>query len=497
MNPQVVIVGGGPTGLLLGCELRLAGVRVTVLERLPEPGNESRSLVLGNRSVESLNQRGLDRFSGAPRAREFKFGMIDLTAAVPAEALPVRAPQWQVEEMLRERALRLGVDLRPGHEAVGLEQDEESATVDVRHDGGSYRLTALYVAGCDGAHSTVRKLSGIGFPGTEATVSAVTGEMILPDDPFDGRVFIELFASGMVSVIPLGDGLHRVASVEFGTQPPPRGVPVTAEEIRESVRRVSGLDLRFGEIKWTSRFGDATRLAETYRRGRVVLAGDAAHIHFPAGGPGMNTGLQDVANLGWKLAAAVAGWAPPGLMDTYHTERHLVGERVCDYSRAQISLMHPLNRIGPLRDLFAGIIGAGRAEAGRYLVEAMTGLDIAYPVEGDHPLTGRRVPHVPLVADGGATSVPRLLHEGRGVLLDLSEGTADLREADAWRDRIDVVAARPAPELDAVAVLIRPDGYAAWAAGPDTADVAEGLRQALTTWFGESVRPPARAGRPK
>jgi hypothetical protein len=314
---------------------------------------------------------------------------------------------------------------------------------------------------------------------------------VLLEDSAPLRIGPDLHPLGMFAVIPMEEGVHRVTVLEFGTPPPTDDPPVTIAEVRERAHRVAGVDLGLrDEGHLLSRLGGATLLAANYRAGRVFLAGDAAHVHMPFGGQGLNTGIQDAANLGWKLAAAVNGWAPASLLDTYHDERHPVGEQVCENTKAQMSLLHPLERIGPLRDLLGELLRF--QDVTQYLFEVLSAVNIQYPVhypdragaQPEHPLLGRRLPHVPITVAGTTTTTAETLRGSRGVLLDLTDGAA-APDLSGWEDRVDRVTAQPTERIDAAVVLARPDGYVVWAerSGVD----AEGLRLALATWFGAPV----------
>jgi 2-polyprenyl-6-methoxyphenol hydroxylase-like FAD-dependent oxidoreductase len=505
MNRDVVIVGGGPVGLMLATELRLAGVDVTVLERLLDPTGFSKALGLGGRSVDMLDHRGLlERFSTnlSPIDLRFAhFGGIPLDVAQLGSSRPRFLPiqQARVEQLLEERAYELGAKMRWGHELTGLQQDEDGVTIDVRDPNGDYQLRTRFLVGCDGGHSIVRKLAGIAFPGLAPTVLNRLGDVTIPAEvaqpthyALPGGIRIPFgitrTATMSIAIVPLGSGIHRVV---VGEPYPPsfdRSAPMTLDELQASVRRAIGADLPMSEPRWLSRFTDASRQAERYRAGRVLLAGDAAHVHLPAGGPGLNTGLQDAVNLGWKLAAEVQGWAPAGLLDTYHAERHPVGARVLMHTRAQGVLLSEDERVLALRELFRELLEDQQTL--RHIVDMLQGTDIHYDMDGGteyHPLLGRWAPDLTLVSAEGATCVAQLMHRARGVLLDLA-GRAALRDiAAGWTDRVDVVAARcegqPAP---ADALLIRPDGYVAWvaASGEPDEDAQPGLRRTLATWFG-------------
>ncbi|MCX5139086.1 rifampin monooxygenase [Streptomyces sp. NBC_00338] len=486
---DVIVVGGGPTGLMLAAELRLHDVRVVVLERLTEPTGESRGQGLHTRSVEIMDQRGLlDRFLAVSETFQAGglFGGIRKPwpdALDTAHPYGVATPQPVTERLLQEHALELGTEIRHGCEVVGLnrstEGDEERdgaggarAGVTVELADGT-ELRARYVVGCDGGRSTVRKLLGVGFPGLPATVETLLGEMEVAEDPETvAAVVAEVRRTQLrFGVSPPENGVCRVVVPADGVSDD-RSAPPTLEEFRQRLRAVAGTDFGVHTPRWLSRFGDATRQAEHYRAGRVLLAGDAAHIHPPTGGQGLNLGVQDAFNLGWKLAATVNGWAPDGLLDSYHTERHPVGAAVLDNTRAQIALLGTDPGATALRELFSKLMDF--EEVNRYVTGLITAVDVRYDFGDGHPLLGRRLRDVEL-KQGRLYS---LMHAGRGLLLD---GTGRLSVA-GWEDRVDHVVAT-AQELDVPAVLLRPDGHVAWAG-----EEQEDLRAVLLRWFG-AARP--------
>ena len=460
MVEDVIIVGAGPTGLMLACELALAGVRPVVLERLDEPSGQSKALGIIGRAVDVLDCRGLlDRFPPEARGPGFlHFGLIplDLSGLDDLGLRAVMVRQAETERVLAERAGQLGVEVRRGCEVTGLRQDEDGVTLDA---GGTLR--ARFVVGCDGGRGAVRALAGIDFPGLAPTRLARLGEVELVGEPPPGA-------------FPVGAGVHRVVSHEPYPDGFDRDAPMTVDELRDSVRRTTGQDLVVGRVHWLTRFTDASRQAARYRSGRVLVAGDAAHVHLPAGGPGINTGLLDAVNLGWKLAATVQGWAPPGLLDTYHDERHPEGERVLLSTRAQTAIGGEGQHVPALREVLGRLF---RHEAARReVLNLMHGLDARYG-DGDG-LVGRWMPELALTTGRAA----ELLRTPKAVLLDF-DGVSDA--VGGWRDRVRVVAAGcdrpPAPGL-----LIRPDGHVAWAGG-------EGLRDALSAWLGPADRVAATA----
>ncbi|MET9297304.1 FAD-dependent monooxygenase [Streptomyces sp. NPDC003077] len=501
MDHDVVVAGGGPVGLLLGCELRRAGVRVLVVDRLMEPAGHDRAGVLHTRTVEYLDLRGLlDRFkegmdtvSGLPFAGMFGRGLDHglLTTRHPYSLL---VPQSRTEELLARHAAELGVPFHRGHEVTAVRQDDDGVTVRLATPEGERTVRASYLVGCDGGRSTVRRLAGIGFPGYGARVNALIGYVTTPEKNVPRRW--QRTAHGIVVLaFPPEGGTGRVVVVEYDRPPSSPTEPVTLEELRAGVRRVYGRELDLREpVLWMSRFSDATRQAETYRDGRIFLAGDAAHVHFPIGGQGLNTGFHDAMNLGWKLAARIAGWAPPGLLDTYHDERHRAGRRMLLLTRAQLALMHPDEQhVTALREVFEELLAL--EDTNRLLTAALNGLDLRYgPDEGEgdagHPLLGRFAPDLDVEVDGTPTRTAELLRSARGVLLDLTAHGGPARTAAPWADRVDVVTARRADTTGhppATALLIRPDGHVAWAAGePSSGDrpPEDGLTDALARWFG-------------
>jgi 3-(3-hydroxy-phenyl)propionate hydroxylase len=499
MDADVVIAGAGPTGLMLACELRLAGVDVVVIERLPERSGESRAGGIHSRTLEVLDQRGiLDRFLAVGDLQpvgHFSGLYLEFDESESRHPYPLMILQSAIEQLLEEWAAELGVRVRRSSEVSGIRQDGTGVTVELSTaEAGTATLRARYLVGCDGGRSTVRKLAGIDFPGTEATMTALIGDVELPDLDED-YIWIRRCADGDYSAIAFEPGWFRVITSEYD-RVVDRDEPTTFEQLRESLIRLAGTDYGMHSPRWVSRFNDAARQAAQYRQGRVLLAGDAAHIHFPAGGQGLNMGVQDAVNLGWKLASVVRGQAPESLLDSYHAERHPVGERVLHNTRAQSALARPGAQSDALREVFGSLMVFD--DVNRYLRGMLTALDIRYPVDGDHLLAGRRVPDADLKTTDGASRVYELLHAGRPVLLDL-RGSAELAAvAGGWADRVDLVEARseddhwPVPGMDEVpapaALLIRPDGHVAWAADTGGAPEIAGLRTALTTWFGPAVQ---------
>ncbi|MFB7104376.1 FAD-dependent monooxygenase [Streptomyces hydrogenans] len=482
MDVSVVIVGAGPAGLALAGELRLAGVGVVVLERLAAPTGESRGLGLTIRTMETFDQRGLlPRFGDPETSPQGHFGGIPLDFGVldGAHRAAKAVPQSLTEGVLESWARGLGADLRRGHAFLGFGEDADGVLVRAEGPDGPLELTARYLVGADGGRSAVRKAAGFDFPGTEATTELLLADVRGVEVP--ARGIGELVPGGMVMSAPLGDGVHRLIVGERGTPPRRRTAPPRFEEVADTYKRLTGHDIAHGRPVWVSAFTDAARLVTEYRRGRVLLTGDAAHIHLPAGGQGMNTGIQDSVNLGWKLAAVLRGKAPAALLDTYHSERHAVGRRLLANTQAQSLLILGGAEVGPLREVLGELVAY--EEVARHLAAKVSGVEIRYDVgAGTHPLLGARLPALPLAVAGRSTGSPALLHRGRGVLLDLDDNPWLRRRAAPWSDRVDVVTAAPEAPVphDSAAVLLRPDGYVAWAAPGSHDD----LPTALDRWFG-------------
>jgi 2-polyprenyl-6-methoxyphenol hydroxylase-like FAD-dependent oxidoreductase len=496
-----VIAGGGPTGLMLAGELALAGVDVVIVERRPNQDLAgSRAGGLHARTIEVLDQRGIvDRFLAEGQKAQvagFAGTRFDISD------FPTRHPYglglWQnhIERILAGWVDELKVPIHYGTEVTGFAQDDTGVDVTLS-DGRSLR--AGYLVGCDGGRSLIRKEAGIEFPGWDPTTSSLIAQVEMAEEPPLGirRDARGVHALGRVDY-KIRDG--QIVYADSG----PIGVMLTEEhvgatteptlrELREGLISVYGTDYGIQDVIWISRFTDTTRQAAAYREGRVLLAGDAAHVHSPIGGQGLNTGVQDAVNLGWKLAEVVHGTAPDSLLDTYQAERHPVGARVLRDTMAQTALMRFDDRSEAARGIVSELLSMD--EPRRRFAARMSGLDIQYDLGEGHALLGRRMPDLDLVTGDRRLRVFTLLHEARGVLINLGEpGAIDIRP---WTDRVQLVDATHEGtwELPAIgvvpapaAVLIRPDGYVAWV-GVRT---QLGLAEALTTWFGPpAAAPPA------
>ena len=495
MSHAVVIAGGGPTGLMLAGELALAGVDVAIVERrLNQDLAGSRAGGLHSRTIEILDQRGIaDRFlSEGQIAQVAGFANVRLDISDFPTRHPYGLALWQnhIERILAGWVGELPVTFYRGREMTGLAQDDAGVDIALA-DGGSLR--ADYLVGCDGGRSVVRKAAGIAFPGWDPTTSSLIAQVEMTEEPELGirRTSSGVNALGKVEYeIKNGEVVYQpggtvgvvLAESQIGTGEP------TLADLRERLIAVYGTDYGVHSPSWLSRFTDMTRQAATYRSGRVLLAGDAAHVHSPVGGQGLNMGVQDAVNLGWKLAQVVKRTAPETLLDTYHAERHPVAARVLRNTMAQVALMRVDDRVEALRDTVSELLSMD--EPRKRFAAMMSGLDIRYDLGDGHPLLGRRMPDLDLVTADGQLRVFSLLHDARPVLLNFGDpGAFDIAP---WADRVRLVDANYAgtwelPVLGPVtapnAVLIRPDGYVAWV-GDGT---QRGLTDALARWFGQSA----------
>ncbi|MEU2428128.1 FAD-dependent monooxygenase [Streptomyces sp. NPDC007861] len=495
LDLEVIVVGGGPVGMLLARELRIARVGAVVLERLPERTPHSKAFGLHARSLESLDRRGmLKRFrEGARSWNNGHFAgldeWVDFSALDSTHAYALLSEQTRTERLLEERAVDVGTEIRRGHEVTAVRQDADGVEADVTGPDGDYTLRAKYIVGCDGGRSLVRRAAGIGFPGTGGRVTARLGDVILADRE-NAPMGMERTERGLLFCVPLDDTYHRVSTFDFEADREP-GEELTLEELAASLREIWGGDLGAHSPRWLSVFTDSACQADRYREGRILIAGDAAHTHFPVGGQGVNLGLQDAFNLGWKLAATVHGWAPEGLLDSYDEERQAPARKVLANTRAQIALMNPDPYVTPLRELFTDLMR--KDQVNLYLAEMLSGVTVRYALPGpEHRLLGDFARDLELRTDEGKSLLPEYLKRGTGLLLDLAgrpETAAVYDEWAAgvgWAGRLQHVRAECDQEPGLAGLLVRPDGYVAWAADRDASgpELREGLGTALATWFG-------------
>ncbi|MFE3025692.1 FAD-dependent monooxygenase [Nocardia tengchongensis] len=504
-DTDVIIVGAGPTGLMLAAELRLGGVAPLVLERSARLRTVPKANGLSGQIIQVLGYRGLtERLeaigAGTGPTAAIPFGGLHVDfsplADPPLEAMHL--PQPKLEQLLEDWATELGAEVRRGHEVLEVEQDDTVAAVVVRGPDGEQRLTARYVVACDGARSRVRELTGIDFPGTTYPEVNRLGQLSVPDSvTLLDNGDLELAGHGTVpagftrtehGVFAMGSlspGTLMVQTTEDQADETDDNEPMTLTELGDSIRRVLGVDVPLGDPIRLSRYQFQARQAEQYRAGRILVAGDAAHA-FPSTGVGLNAGMLDAVNLAWKLAADLHGRAPGGLLDSYHDERHFAGRRTMMHTQAQVALRRGDDPAADaLRELFRELLTDEPAL--HRLAALVAGSDLRYPLPNPngHPLTGTLAPNLPLRTEQGRASVAELMRTARPILLVLAD-RADLRAiAEPWADRVDVLAATTA-DRPADALLIRPDAHIAWAATvdeePDSAAAA--LRDTLTHWFG-------------
>jgi 2-polyprenyl-6-methoxyphenol hydroxylase-like FAD-dependent oxidoreductase len=496
MDADVIVVGAGPTGLMLAGELALASVDVAIVERrATQDLAGSRAGGLHSRTIEVLDQRGIaDRFLSEGKVAQvaaFASTTLDISDFPTRHNYGLGLWQKHVERILAGWVDELGVPIYRGREVTGFAQDDGGVDVEL---GDGRSLRTKYLVGCDGGRSLVRKAAGIEFSGWDATTSNLIAEVEMAEEPPLGvhRNAFGIHAFGKTEYeIHNGEVVYAKGgpiSVTVTEQHVGPATEPTLRDLSEALIAVCGTDYGMHSPTWISRFTDMTRQATRYREGRVVIAGDAAHVHAPDGGQGLNVGVQDAVNLGWKLAQVVKQTSSESLLDTYQAERHPVAARALRNTMAAVALRRPDERTKALRETMSELLGMD--EPRKRFAAMMSGLDVHYDLGGSHPLVGRRVPDLDLVTGNGSLRLFRLLHDARPVLLNLGEpGGFDITP---WADRVQLIDAKydgvwELPAIGTVtapaAVLIRPDGYVAWVGDHESSDLAD----ALTTWFGPAT----------
>lgn len=511
MTYDAVIAGGGPVGLFLACELGLREISTLVLERMPDPRSPLKAGWMGMRglnfpSVEAFYRRGMladvrrsslawmdpaerrgFKMENAPSAPRFAghFAGIMLDAnkidfssqkyVVPGPSSTGGMVSLEgIEELLAERAEKLGVTIKRGIAVTDFTETEDAVTV----HAGSESFAAKWLVGCDGGRSTVRKVAGFEFAGTDPEFTGYTASVEIAD-PEKLRPGFNLTKTGMYLN---GPGPNRIGMIDFDDASFDRTQEITLESLQSVLRHVSGTDVTLKAVHVASSYTDRARQATTYRLGRVLLAGDAAHIHSPLGGQGLNTGLSDAMNLGWKLAATIQGWAPNNLLDTYTEERHPAGAWALDWTRAQVAIMRPDPHAHAIANVIRDLIDT--REGTSYFIEKISGMFLRYDLPGDHPLIGRSAPD--LEFDDG-TRLGEFLHDGAGLMVELSGKSGVASLVQTWAGRVKHVAAAAKDTKGLAGLLVRPDGFVAWAADENSEADLPALKKTLSRWFGDPL----------
>ena len=497
-TPDVVIVGAGPTGLMLAIEIVLGGANAIVLDRLTEPDETIKAGGIGALCAEALERRGMgpaieaeeravtDAMAAMMKSSGIATGppsfqkigghfaglfLIDQTRQREPERRLRGVRQQALERMLSERALQIGIEIKRGWEVTGFSEDPTGITVQGRDSSGAFSLNCAFLVGCDGGRSIIRKRAGFDFPGTDPTL---TGHQAIVELDHPERLLPLGWRRTAKGMLAYGPGPGRVFTAEFDGPPADRDTPITIEEVQSSLRNVSGADVTVTAMKSATRFTDNARQAATYRKGHVLLAGDAAHVHSPFGGQGLNLGLLDAVNLGWKLAAVVRGTLPEEVLDTYTAERHPVAARVLANTRAQVALMRPDVLTTELREIVSALMKTD--DGNRFFGEMMSSITTRYDLGDEHPMVGRLCGDLTLTINGNETKLFTLMQHGNGLLIDATNG-ATSTIAEGWASHVRCVQVE-----NGTTMLLRPDACIAWAGDGNHHD---GLDVALERWFGK------------